>query len=159
MAGLDKQDIPLIILLKKIPDLSKKLDICRRSCRSCWLCLLLVLLQILKLIEALHYAEYAEGNDDEADDRIDEDTISDSDFRIGLSSCLENDLEIREIDSSDGKSDDRHDDIIDSGSHDCGECSTDNHTYCHIEHISTCDELSELSKESCVFRVYTSLLI
>ena len=142
----------LVPLFQEIPDLGEELDISRR-CRRSSRCLLyfLLLYRFLELVECLDHQEECERNEDEGDDRVDEQAISDRYSLRRLRRRLEDDLERREIDSSDQKSDDRVDDVIDEGIDDCRERGACCDTYCHIDDAAARYELPEFCEETSIF--------
>ena len=61
------------------------------------------------------------------------------------------DLKILEVNTACEKPYDRHDDVIDKRVDDSCECRAYDKAYCHVHHVSSCDELAEFRKKTCFF--------
>ena len=106
-------------------------------------------------IDGADEQEYHKGDDEEADDGIDEHAVVDGHracrLRVGQQcvgpsrgACLEQDEEVGEIHIAQQQADGRHDDIVNQRLDDSTEGSADDDAHGHVNHVATHDEFFEL---------------
>ena len=106
----------------------------------------------LFLDEHLRDRQTTKAIDDEGDDRVDERAVADRDLgrRIAADRCLEDDLELGEVDAAEEQPDRRHDDVVDERVDDRAERGADDHADRQRERVGLEQERAELSDHRAV---------
>ena len=145
--GFDRRAYALFCLvLQQVANLSEKLLLIAWFwCLRClWLLRFLFLLG--NLIDYLDEHEDTERYNQEVKASLKEVSIVDGSSLKFLARYVdgrEGNLQVGEIDTADKPTDRRHDDIIDYGTNDFAECTTDDDTDCHVKHIAAHGEFLE----------------